>query len=95
MWFETLFQGFTMVDFSFWSLIGRQSNRIVYIFTLACVTEDGSRVSKQSLDKSGWLKHIKTIVDGTLLIVQAIHVKNTHVLIHCRYFGLDTSRIPL
>lgn len=33
-------------------------------------------------------------MDGALLIVQAIHIKNTHVLIHCRYFGLDTTRIP-
>ncbi|KAI8927902.1 hypothetical protein BC831DRAFT_548808 [Entophlyctis helioformis] len=40
-------------------------------------------VSRTALDRSGWLKHIRNIMDGTLLIVQSVHVNNAHVLVHC------------
>jgi myotubularin-related protein 6/7/8 len=44
------------------------------------------RVSPSKLENSAWLKHIKTIIDGTLMIVNSVHVNNAHVLVHCRYF---------
>ncbi|KAG0304692.1 hypothetical protein BGZ98_005167 [Dissophora globulifera] len=40
-------------------------------------------VSKATLQKSGWLKHIGAIMDGALMIVKNIHICNSHVLVHC------------
>ncbi|KAI1309318.1 hypothetical protein EDD11_004101 [Mortierella claussenii] len=40
-------------------------------------------VSKVSLQRSGWLKHIGAIMDGAHMIVKNIHVCNSHVLVHC------------
>ncbi|KAJ3301525.1 hypothetical protein HDV03_000701 [Kappamyces sp. JEL0829] len=49
----------------------------------ACVGFDSAPVSKAALDKSGWLKHIKSIIDGAAMIITSVHDKNAHVLIHC------------
>ncbi|KAJ3122553.1 hypothetical protein HK100_011921 [Physocladia obscura] len=38
---------------------------------------------RANMDKSGWLNHIRTVLDGTLMIVKSIHSYNTHALIHC------------
>lgn len=35
------------------------------------------------LRKSNWLKHISTLLDGSLIIVKNIHLNASHVLIHC------------
>ncbi|KAF9430027.1 hypothetical protein BGZ94_008624 [Podila epigama] len=43
----------------------------------------GHHVSKATLQKSGWLKHIGAVMDGALMIVRNIHVCNSHVLVHC------------
>ncbi|KAG1172962.1 hypothetical protein G6F70_006139 [Rhizopus microsporus] len=40
-------------------------------------------VNKVALQKSGWLKHISTLIDGTREIVKSVHVYNSHVLVHC------------
>ncbi|KAI8071331.1 protein-tyrosine phosphatase-like protein [Gongronella butleri] len=40
-------------------------------------------VNRAGLQKSNWLKHIGTLVEGTLAIVKNIHVYNSHVLVHC------------
>jgi hypothetical protein len=39
-------------------------------------------IPKTQLDRSGWLKHIKNIIDGALLIVKSVENK-TNVLVHC------------
>ncbi|KAI9205686.1 protein-tyrosine phosphatase-like protein [Polychytrium aggregatum] len=45
---------------------------------------DESRpVSKSSLDRSGWLRHVRTIIDGASLIVQNVDIHKNHVLVHC------------
>ncbi|KAJ3274633.1 hypothetical protein HDV01_002475 [Terramyces sp. JEL0728] len=49
----------------------------------ACVSFDNPVISKSALERSGWLKHIKNILDGTLMIVQSVHVQNEHTLVHC------------
>ena len=36
----------------------------------AVVTSNLATYTKLSLDKSGWLKHIRSILDGALMIVQ-------------------------
>lgn len=36
-----------------------------------------------ALKKSNWLKHISSLLEGTLLIVKNIHINSSHVLIHC------------
>lgn len=46
-------------------------------------TTDVSFLDRQALRKSGWLRHISAILDGTLLIVRNVHVSSSHVLIHC------------
>lgn len=43
-----------------------------------------------ALDKTGWLRHVKSIIDGAAIIVNAIHNEQKHVLVHCRYFPLST-----
>lgn len=45
--------------------------------------ETQSSVDVQQLKRSNWLKHLTTILDGTVLIVKTIHLSNSHVLIHC------------
>mgnify|MGYP002718840427 CR=1 FL=1 len=35
------------------------------------------------LRKSNWLRHISTLLDGTMIIVKNIHLNASHVLIHC------------
>lgn len=40
-------------------------------------------VDRQALRKTGWLRHISGILEGTHIIVRNVHVNNSHVLIHC------------
>ncbi|VDB82792.1 unnamed protein product [Peniophora sp. CBMAI 1063] len=40
-------------------------------------------VDRQALRRSGWLRHLASIVEGTLVIVRNVHVNSSHVLIHC------------
>ncbi|KAG1055955.1 hypothetical protein G6F46_007188 [Rhizopus delemar] len=43
----------------------------------------GRQINKSALHRSGWLKHISTLIDGTKEIVKSVHVFNSHVLVHC------------
>jgi hypothetical protein len=43
----------------------------------------GGLVNRGALLRSGWLKHISTVIEGTMNIVKNIHVFNSHVLVHC------------
>ncbi|KAI8801817.1 protein-tyrosine phosphatase-like protein [Cladochytrium replicatum] len=49
----------------------------------AIVSADNKLVSRKELDRSGWLKHVKTLVDSTYLIVKSVDLMNNHVLVHC------------
>ncbi|TPX69050.1 hypothetical protein SpCBS45565_g02646 [Spizellomyces sp. 'palustris'] len=49
----------------------------------AMASVESGPVPRGLLDKSGWLKHIRNILDGTLMIVQHVHLYNSHVLVHC------------
>ncbi|KAJ7172226.1 protein-tyrosine phosphatase-like protein [Mycena filopes] len=40
-------------------------------------------LDRQSLRRSGWLRHLQAIMEGTVLITRNIHVNSSHVLIHC------------
>ncbi|KAI0636505.1 phosphatases II [Trametes polyzona] len=40
-------------------------------------------LDRQALRRSGWLRHIGAILEGTLLIVRNVHINSSHVLIHC------------
>ncbi|KAF9469358.1 protein phosphatase, partial [Collybia nuda] len=40
-------------------------------------------LDRQALRRSGWLRHISAILDGTVLITRNVHVNSSHVLIHC------------
>ncbi|EAU88847.2 protein phosphatase [Coprinopsis cinerea okayama7 len=42
-----------------------------------------STLDRQALRRSGWLRHIAAILEGTVLIVRNVHVNSSHVLIHC------------
>jgi myotubularin-related protein 6/7/8 len=39
-------------------------------------------LDRDALHRSGWLKHISTILEGIVLIVRNVHVNSSHVLIH-------------
>ncbi|KAK4518904.1 uncharacterized protein ATC70_009130 [Mucor velutinosus] len=43
----------------------------------------GGQVNRGALQRSGWLKHIAMVVEGTMTIVKSVHVYNSHVLVHC------------
>ncbi|KAI0056466.1 phosphatases II [Artomyces pyxidatus] len=40
-------------------------------------------VDRQALRRSGWLRHLTGIMEGSVLIVRNVHVNSSHVLIHC------------
>src|SRR6266567_2272905 len=40
-------------------------------------------LDKQALRRSGWLRHLSAILEGTVIIVKNVHVNSSHVLIHC------------
>jgi hypothetical protein len=40
-------------------------------------------LDRQALRRSGWLRHITAILEGTLIIVKNVHINSSHVLIHC------------
>ncbi|EMD38096.1 hypothetical protein CERSUDRAFT_113233 [Gelatoporia subvermispora B] len=40
-------------------------------------------LDRQALRRSGWLRHISAIMEGSLLIARNVHVNSSHVLIHC------------
>ncbi|CAL1705304.1 unnamed protein product [Somion occarium] len=40
-------------------------------------------LDRQALRRSGWLRHISAIMEGTVLIVRNVHINSSHVLIHC------------
>ncbi|KAF7295375.1 Phosphatases II [Mycena indigotica] len=42
-----------------------------------------SVLDRQALRRSGWLRHIQLILEGTVLITRNIHINSSHVLIHC------------
>jgi myotubularin-related protein 6/7/8 len=40
-------------------------------------------LDRQALRRSGWLKHLSSILQGTLIIVRTVHVASSHVMVHC------------
>jgi myotubularin-related protein 6/7/8 len=40
-------------------------------------------LDRQALRRSGWLRHISAIVEGSALITRNVHINSSHVLIHC------------
>ncbi|BEJ12617.1 hypothetical protein CspHIS471_0210770 [Cutaneotrichosporon sp. HIS471] len=51
--------------------------------TLAEASAGGMPVDRDKLRRSGWLKHLTAILDGSVMIVKNIHINSSHVLIHC------------
>ncbi|KAK9480148.1 protein-tyrosine phosphatase-like protein [Lipomyces japonicus] len=39
--------------------------------------------NRELLYKSGWLKHISTIIEGAVLMGKRLHLYHSHVLVHC------------
>lgn len=40
-------------------------------------------LDRQALRRSGWLRHITGVLEGTMIIVKNVHINSSHVLIHC------------
>lgn len=40
-------------------------------------------LDRAALRRTGWLRHIATILEGSLLITRNVHINSSHVLIHC------------
>ncbi|KAI0045386.1 phosphatases II, partial [Auriscalpium vulgare] len=40
-------------------------------------------VDRQALRRSGWLRHLVGILEGSVVIVRNVHINSSHVLIHC------------
>ena len=40
-------------------------------------------VDREALRRSGWLRHLAAVIEGTVLIVRNVHINSSHVLIHC------------
>ncbi|TFK30191.1 protein phosphatase [Coprinopsis marcescibilis] len=47
------------------------------------ITDDMPVLDRQALRRSGWLRHIVAILEGTVMIVRNVHINSSHVLIHC------------
>jgi hypothetical protein len=45
--------------------------------------ETKGAISKASLQRSGWLRHVAAVMEGGLMIVKNIHISSSHVLVHC------------
>jgi myotubularin-related protein 6/7/8 len=45
--------------------------------------ETSGAIDRSMLRKSNWLRHISTIMDGSLVIIRNIHLNASHVLVHC------------
>lgn len=45
--------------------------------------DENRPLDRGMLRKSNWLKHISTLLDGSLIIVKNVHLNASHVLIHC------------
>ncbi|EDN02349.1 conserved hypothetical protein [Histoplasma mississippiense (nom. inval.)] len=56
-------------------------NRVIDALKESDVTSFGP--SRDQLARSGWLKHISGILDGTALIARQVGLQHSHVLIHC------------
>ncbi|PPQ67458.1 hypothetical protein CVT24_011515 [Panaeolus cyanescens] len=46
-------------------------------------TSDLTVLDRPALRRSGWLRHISAILEGTLIITKNVHINSSHVLIHC------------
>ncbi|KAN0062412.1 phosphatidylinositol-3-phosphatase ymr1 [Thecaphora frezii] len=42
-----------------------------------------SPIDPHALRKSNWLRHITTLLEGTMVIARNVHINSSHVLIHC------------
>lgn len=40
-------------------------------------------LDRHALRKSGWLRYISALLEGTVIVVRNIHINSSHVLIHC------------
>lgn len=40
-------------------------------------------VDRHALRRSGWLRHLSSILQGTLIVVRTVHIASSHVLVHC------------
>ncbi|KZV81547.1 phosphatases II [Exidia glandulosa HHB12029] len=60
----------------------READAAAQAFDGATPPEHGF-VDRQALRKSGWIKHLANLLEGTAMIVQNVHVNASHVLIHC------------
>ncbi|WVF66661.1 hypothetical protein IAT40_001402 [Kwoniella sp. CBS 6097] len=61
----------------------RNSLKIINETIRDAETKPAGVLDRGLLRKSNWLKHISTILDGSLLIIRNIHLNASHVLIHC------------
>lgn len=48
-------------------------------------TTTNTSISSNAIEKTGWTRHLKTIMAGAKLLISAMHIENRHVIIHCRY----------
>lgn len=55
-------------------------NTIIEALTDAEMT---GNIDRGLLRRSNWLRHVSTILDGSLMIIRNIHLNASHVLIHC------------
>lgn len=47
------------------------------------VPSESMFLDRHALRKSGWLRYISALLEGTVLVVRNIHINSSHVLIHC------------
>jgi len=50
-------------------------------------------VDRQALRRSGWLRHMSNILEGTALIVRNIHINSSHVLSIAQMVGTERLSI--
>ncbi|WVW81396.1 hypothetical protein I302_103388 [Kwoniella bestiolae CBS 10118] len=61
----------------------RNSLKIIIEAIREAESKPSGILDRTLLRRSNWLKHLSTILDGSLMIIRNIHLNASHVLIHC------------
>ncbi|KAG8815278.1 hypothetical protein FRC17_000767 [Serendipita sp. 399] len=47
------------------------------------ISDGASAVDRHALRRTGWIKHLSSIIQGVLIVVRTVHIASSHVLVHC------------
>jgi hypothetical protein len=60
---------------------------------IAYAHEQGSRNFLLRIEETGWLEHLRNIMDGSILVAEKLRNESTSVLVHCSDGWDRTSQV--